>query len=251
MRLAPAFFVTLLGIGMGLAAAAEPDWRVEVHSRFVRSAAPVPATAAAPLSVALTFDACGGGFDADLVQTLVRLRVPATIFVTRKWLARNPAGAAALLAHPELFEIENHGAAHLPAVLGSERKVYGLAGARDVAQLEDEISGGGRAIAALTGRAPHYFRGATAVYDEAGIAAARRLGYEIAGFSLNADLGATLPREVIVERLRRVRDGDVVIAHMNRPQGATARALAAALPELQARGVEFVTLAAGRLERVR
>jgi len=84
--------------------------------------------------VALTLDACGGAYDADLIATLVRLQVPATIFVTRRWLDANPAALRELLAHPTLFEMENHGSAHVPAVVGGS--VYGMPGARDAAGVE-------------------------------------------------------------------------------------------------------------------
>jgi peptidoglycan/xylan/chitin deacetylase (PgdA/CDA1 family) len=226
----------LVGALAAVPAAAVPDWAVEPHGRLAAT------DAAAAEGVALTLDACGGGYDAELIDSLVALRVPATIFVTRKWLQRNPRGAAELLAHPDLFDLEDHGAAHVPAVLGAGRRVYGLAGAADRAQLQREVVGGAQAIQALTGRSPRWFRGATAVYDRESMQAIHALGYRIAGFSVNADAGATLPRAAIEARLRAVRPGDVVIAHMNKPAGATAEAFAAVLPRLQARGLRFVRL---------
>jgi peptidoglycan/xylan/chitin deacetylase (PgdA/CDA1 family) len=223
-------------------ALAMPSWGVEVRDHL----------AAAPAShektVALTLDACGGAYDAELIATLVRLRIPATLFVTKKWIDRNPAGTAELLAHPELFDLQDHGTSHVPAVIGAGRRVYGIAGAPDVQHLEAEVSGAAQAIQALTGRAPIYFRGATAIYDQQSIRTIQAMGYQIAGFSVNADAGATLPRAAIIARMRSVRPGDVVIAHMNKPAGATARAFAAVLPELQARGYFFVTLATARLQ---
>jgi peptidoglycan/xylan/chitin deacetylase (PgdA/CDA1 family) len=199
-------------------------------------------------TVALTLDACGGGFDAALIDTLVERRIPATLFVTKKWIDRNPVGVARLLAHPELFELEDHGTAHLPAVLGTQRRVYGLAGVADVDRLRTEVAGAAETIAALTGRAPRYYRGATAMYDPPSLAVIRGMGYQVAGFSLNADAGATLSQAAIVARLRAVQPGDVIIAHMNKPAGATAEAMAVVLPELQARGWRFVTLSQSRLE---
>lgn len=234
-------FVLLL-LALTVDARAVPRWGVELHERLAPAAAP---------AVALTLDACGGEFDADLVATLVRLRVPATVFVTKKWLDRNPQGVAVLLAHPDLFELEDHGTAHVPAFVGSSRRVYGLSGQPDLAHLQAEVTGAAQAIQALSGHAPRFFRGATAVYDAQGLQAVRGLGYEVAGFSLNADQGATLPRRAIEERLRRAAPGDVIIAHMNRPRGDTAEALAAVLPELQARGLRFVTLAQARLSETR
>lgn len=239
--LAPIVLSTLIGLLPG-AASALPRWGVELHDRLLQTA-----DEKTP-KVALTLDACSGAFDADLIATLVLLRIPATVFVTKKWLDRNPAGTAALLAHPELFELQDHGSAHVPAVIGAGRRVYGIAGEPDVAHLEAEVSGGAQAIQALTGRAPTYYRGATAVYDAQAMRTIQAMGYRIAGFSLNADAGATLPQAAIVSRLRAVRPGDVVIAHLNKPRGATAEALAAVLPELQARGYRFVTLSQARLQ---
>ena len=203
-----------------------------------------------PTEVAITLDACGGAFDGDLIETLIRLRVPATIFVTKKWLDHNPTGTAVLLAHPDLFELEDHGTAHVPAVIGRERRVYGIAAAPDVAHLMAEVSGAAQAIRSLTGRAPLFFRGATAIYDAQSLQVIRSMGYQVAGFSVNANAGATLPQDEITARLRAVRPGDIVIAHMNKPAGATAEAFAATLPLLLARGYRFVTLSGTQLHPV-
>ena len=221
------------------AGAAQP--LVELHHRLA------PADAVSVKNVALTLDACGGGFDADLIALLVSHRVPATIFVTRKWLDRNPVGAAELLVHSDLFELEDHGRAHVPATLGTSRRVYGMAGSPDVAHLQSEVALGAEAITRLTGRAPRYYRGATAMYDGAAIKTIQAMGYTIAGFSVNADAGATLSQAGVAARLRGVQAGDIVIAHMNKPAGSTAEGFAVALPELLARGFRFVKLGDARL----
>jgi hypothetical protein len=44
-----------------------------------------------------------------------------------------------LKAHPELFDIEDHGANHMPAVIGLGRRVYGISGEPDIAHLEREV----------------------------------------------------------------------------------------------------------------
>lgn len=230
----------LFALAASHATAAPP---VEVHDRLA------PATTGAEQNVALTLDACGGAYDRDLIALLVARRIPASIFVTKKWLDANPIGRAELVAHPELFELEDHGAAHRPAIVGADRRVYGIPGEPDLAHVKAEVAGGAAAITALTDRAPHYFRGATALYDTVAIEAIEAMGYQIAGFSVNADAGASLSHGAIVARLRSVRAGDVVIAHMNRPNGATAEAFAQALPELQARGIRFVRLSEAKLRR--
>jgi peptidoglycan/xylan/chitin deacetylase (PgdA/CDA1 family) len=192
--------------------------------------------------VALTLDACGGSFDADLVNFLVAHRIPATIFATRKWIDRNASGLAQLVAHPDLFEIEDHGANHVPAVVGNGRRVYGIAGNPDLEHLTREVVDGAAAVARASGREPRWYRGATAEYDPVAIEAIRLLGYRIAGFSVNADAGATLSRKQIIARLAAVRNGDIIIAHMNKPASDTAEGLSEGLEKLQARGFRFVRL---------
>jgi peptidoglycan/xylan/chitin deacetylase (PgdA/CDA1 family) len=194
---------------------------------------------------AITLDACGGAFDVQLINLLVAQRVPASIFVTKKWLDHNRAGTTALLAHPELFDLQDHGTAHVPAVIG--RRVYGIAGEPDMAHVRSEVTGAAQTITALTGHAPHFYRGATAVYDVDAMRAIESMGYAIAGFSVNADAGATLSQSAITERLRSVKNGDVIIAHMNKPAGATFEAFAVALPKLLARGFKFVKLSDAEL----
>lgn len=191
---------------------------------------------------ALTLDACGGGFDEGLIRFLIERRIPATIFATKRWIDRNPRGVALLTAHPGLFQIEDHGANHVPAVIGAGRRVYGILGEPDVAHLEREIIDGARAIERVNGSAPRWYRGATARYDAAAVDVIKSLGYRIAGFSVNADAGATLQRDAIVARLKLARSGEIIIAHMNKPASDTAEGLAEGLAWMVAQGFRFVTL---------
>jgi len=208
---------------------------VEVHQLL---ALPQPETKIA----ALTLDACGGGYDARLIRFLVAERIPATVFATRKWIERNANGVTNLRSHPELFDIEDHGANHVPAVIGVGRRVYGIAGNPDVVHLESEVRDGAAAVEAVTGDAPRWYRGATAEYDPEALQVIMAMGYKVAGFSINADAGATLTRETIAARLNAVRPGDIIIAHMNKPGSDTAEGLASGLKSLLARGFRFVTL---------
>ncbi len=192
--------------------------------------------------VALTLDACSGVMDDDLVQFLIRNRIPATLFATKKWLDRNAKGTALLKSHLDLFDIEDHGENHIPAVIGAGRKVYGIPGEPDMLHLRKEVLEGAKAIEVATGVPPHWYRGATAEYDQAAADEIRRMGYKIAGFSVNADAGATLKKAQIVDRLHHVRGGDVIIAHMNKPTSDTAEGLAVGLLDILRRGLVFVRL---------
>lgn len=231
------YAMPLLGLALSVASlqAREPSPTIEIHDRLV-------STGPSQRQIALTLDACTGRFDRDLIQFLIRNRIPATLFATKTWLDHNPAGVALIKAHLDLFEVEDHGENHIPAVIGAGRKVYGIPAQPDVVHLRREVSEGARAIEALTGIAPHWYRGATALYDAQAIGEIGRMGYRIAGFSVNADAGATLRKGAIIERLTHVKPGDVIIAHMNRPASDSAEGLAVGLKALLAQGFVFVRL---------
>lgn len=192
--------------------------------------------------VALTLDACGGSFDADIIQYLTAQKIPATIFVTQRWLNKNPIAFAELKSRSDLFDIEDHGARHVPAVVGPGRQVYGIAGSPDMEHLKQEVAGGADAIEKLGGAKPRWYRGATAEYDRDAIDTIKSMGYKIAGFSVNADAGATLSRSSIVKRLKAVKNGDIIIAHMNKPRSDSAEGLSDGLSWLTARGFRFIKL---------
>ncbi len=81
--------------------------------------------AGAPRTVALTLDACGGAADMRIIETLLDLSIPATIFLTELWLRGNAPAVALLRSRGDQFSLQNHGERHLPPVLGN-RRVYGL-----------------------------------------------------------------------------------------------------------------------------
>lgn len=223
----------LLALCCGLAGAAERP--VEIHDR-------IAGTAAGGKRLALTLDACSGKFDDDLIEFLIRNQIPATLFATRKWLLVNPQGVAIIRAHLDLFDVEDHGENHIPAVIGAGKKVYGIPGEPDVLHLRREVSEGARAITEMIGVPPHWYRGATAEYDAQAVTEIEKMGYGIAGFSVNADAGATLGRLAIAQRLEHVKDGDIIIAHMNKPASDSAEGLSVGLLQLLRQGYRFVRL---------
>ncbi len=208
---------------------------VEIHDRLVASDGASP-------RIALTLDACSGKFDDDLITFLITNHIPATIFATKKWLLQNPTGVAIIKAHLDLFDVENHGEKHIPAVIGKGKTVYGIPGEPDILHLRREVSEGARAITEIIGVAPRWYRGATAEYDAPAVDEIGKMGYRIAGFSINADSGASLGRKAIVKRLKNVKSGDVIIAHMNKPASDSAEGLSIGLLELLREKYVFVRL---------
>jgi peptidoglycan/xylan/chitin deacetylase (PgdA/CDA1 family) len=193
------------------------------------------------LVVAVTLDACPGDFDARIATALVESGIPATIFATDLWLRRNPAGLALLLAHRDLFGIENHGELHVPPVLG-RGTIYGIPVAGDLATVRREVTAGAVAIDAVTGVAPRWYRAATGYYSPAAMPEIERLGFGIAGYSLNADAGASLPARSVAARIARASSGEVIVAHVNQPYRPSGLGVIAGVRELQRRGASFVRL---------
>ncbi len=220
------------------------EWGLDVtgvHTQLVDAGAPSAPT------LALTFDACGGpggsGVDEVLVNFLESEQVPATLFLNRRWIETNPQVADRLVASP-LFEIGNHGTRHLPlSVTG--RSAYGIAGTVDALAATEEVWVNHEVLTDLLGRSPLWFRSGTAHYDEVATAIAVQLGEQPVGFTTNGDLGATASARQVTSEVLSAPAGGIVLAHMNQPAGDTALGIAAAVTELRAGGVQFVTLSGG------
>ncbi len=191
--------------------------------------------------VALTFDACPGAFDMRIASVLVDERIPATIFLTAVWMRRNPEGLKLLLAHPDLFSLQNHGERHIPPVLG-DRSVFGIKAAGDLATIRTEVSNGARAIEGASGIAPRWYRAATGFYSPNVIPEIEAMGCAIGGYSFSADAGASLPAARVAARMAAARNGDVVVAHINQPLRPSGAGVAAGLHELQRQDATFVRL---------
>lgn len=201
------------------------------------------ARAAAPgtLRVALTFDACMGQADSRVLSLLVEQKIPSTVFVTARWLRNNPDAISVFLAHPDLFEVENHGENHIPAV-DQPIRIYGIAAAGSSLAVEREVAAGAAAVQAAGFSRPSWFRGATAKYDETAIHQIRQMGFKVAGYSLNGDGGSLLGAAVAEKKIAGARDGDVIIAHINQPTHEAGAGVARGIMALRARGAQFVRL---------
>jgi peptidoglycan/xylan/chitin deacetylase (PgdA/CDA1 family) len=194
--------------------------------------------------IALTFDACGGprgnGYDAKLIEYLKHEKIPATLFLSGKWIDANPEIFGELAKEP-LFEIENHGLNHNPCSANG-RSAYGIAGTKSVGEVFDEIEENAVKIQALTGRKPKYYRPGTAHSDEICVEIANTLGYEVVNFSVRGDAGATYSGKQVKHALLNASPSSIVLMHMNRPEGDTAEGMMEAIPELRRRGFGFIKL---------
>lgn len=205
--------------------------------------------------IALTFDACGGSarssqYDAELIEFLTANRIPATLFINARWIDSNPEVFMKLARNP-LFEIANHGTAHKPLSVEG-KSVYGILGTASTEEVVAEIQGNNQKIQMLTGKRPNFFRAGTAYYDEQAVAIARSLKMEIGGFSILADAGATFSAPKVAVQLMSAKSGDIVIAHMNHPEGGTREGVIEGVNALLKEGYTFIRLsdAIDNLQRI-
>lgn len=196
--------------------------------------------------IAFTFDACGGpkrsGYDQELIAYMQKEKIPATLFVTGKWIDAN-FNTFISLSRDTLFEIENHGLNHKPCSLDGESE-YGVHGTTSATQAFDEIEANARKIEAITHRLPSFYRSATAFIDEACVRMAEKIGIQPVSFQvLSGDAVPFTPAKIIESSvLDNIHPGAIVIMHFNHPEWNTCEALQQIIPKLRTEGYHFVKL---------
>ena len=196
--------------------------------------------------VALTLDACGGygsnGYNSALIELLRKEKIPATLFVSGKWINAN-AKTFEKLAADTLFEIDNHGDKHkICTITGAT--VYDIVGTKNVSEVIDEIEINAQRILQLTGRRPYFFRSATAFIDEASVNIASDLDMQVVSYSVLSGDGVPAVSDTIIYQniVRNTREGSIIIMHFNHPQWNEKEGLKKAIPILRKKGFSFVKL---------
>lgn len=196
--------------------------------------------------VAFTFDACGGRngnrYDKELIDYLRNEKIPATLFVSGKWID-SQFSCFLDLSRDSLFEIENHGLNHRPCSVKGD-SIYGIHGTANIEEAFDEVEANARKIEAITKHYPHFYRSATAYIDEAGAAMASRLGITVISYQVLSGDAVPFTSETIIKEnvLKNVRPGAIVIMHFNHPEWNTKKAMEKIVPELRKMGYSFVRL---------
>ncbi|MBS1508449.1 MAG: polysaccharide deacetylase family protein [Bacteroidetes bacterium] len=196
--------------------------------------------------VALTFDACGGptgsGYDKELIDYLKHEKIPATLFISGRWIEKNPLIFKQLCDEP-LFEIENHGLTHRPLTVAGEA-MYKITGTKDGSQAYDEIELNARQIQFYSHRKPKYFRPGTATADEGAMAIANALGVSVVGFSVLSNDALVLASKELIKTsvLNKVCPGAIIIMHMNHPERNSFEALQEIISILKSQGFQFTTI---------
>ena len=158
--------------------------------------------------VALTFDLCpvrkGSGYDPALIDYLIEQKIPATFFMSGKWMARHDQEVRALLQIP-FFEVGTHGNvhAHLPFHSAEEQK--------------QEIIGPVRLLKDKYGHDATLFRPPYGEFNDDTVNVARALGLQFILWDVvSGDPDPTLTANQIEDRLKHlVRKGSVIVMHAN------------------------------------
>ena len=159
-------------------------------------------------AVALTFDMCpvreGIGYDEPLVRTLIEKKIPATFFLSGRWMAKHDAEVRSLLAVP-FFEVGTHGQvhAHLPEL--------------DEEQQRREIMQPVTLLRSKYGHHTALFRPPYGEYNEATVHLAEVLGLRFILWNVvSGDPDPHLSEAEIFNTVkRRARSGSIVVMHAN------------------------------------
>ncbi|HEX2055743.1 MAG TPA: polysaccharide deacetylase family protein [Nitrospiraceae bacterium] len=159
-------------------------------------------------AVALTYDLCPvrtpPGLDAELIEFLATREIPATFFMSGKWMTRHDAAVKQLLAVPS-FEVGTHGYvhAHLP-----------------VHDIEFQMREIAEPVALLKSRYGHdakLFRPPYGEFNDATLEAVKSLGLRFIMWSIESgDPDPTLSADAILARIKkRLKPGSIIVLHAN------------------------------------
>jgi peptidoglycan/xylan/chitin deacetylase (PgdA/CDA1 family) len=159
-------------------------------------------------NIALTFDLCpvrkGSGYDKALVDYLIDHEIPATFFMSGRWITRHDPEVTQLLGHA-LFEIGTHGEvhAHLPMHNADEQR--------------REILGPVKLLSEHYSRDTKLFRPPYGEYDSTTVDIVKHLHLKFIQWNIESgDPDPTLPADQIVARIaKRVKPGSIIVLHAN------------------------------------
>jgi peptidoglycan-N-acetylglucosamine deacetylase len=176
--------------------------------------------------------------NAAVVDVLQARRVPATFFLSGKWVQRYPDLTHRIAADPS-FELASHSYAHL----GFTAHCYTL-GALAPAAMAADVDRSFAVLAPFGGHQTRYFRFPGGCYDAAALRAvaparATVVQYDdVGGDPFSGDAAAIAARV-----MRQAHDGAIVVLHITKANAPrTADALPAVIDGLRARGYALVTL---------
>jgi peptidoglycan/xylan/chitin deacetylase (PgdA/CDA1 family) len=185
--------------------------------------------------IALTFDACPTGtpdeYDEKVIEILLREKVPATLFLSGRWVEKNVEKAKFLASRPQ-FEIANHSFYHPHMMEKTDERI------------KRELMRTQAILEKITGKRPRYFRPPYGEVDER----IAKLAAEAGLVTIQYDLASGDPDPNLSEKgiirvvLRDAQGGSIIVFHMNRKGIYTAEVLPEIIQGLRQKGFTFVTV---------
>ena len=186
--------------------------------------------------IALTFDLCQdpqypAGYDAAVVDVLMRYGVPATFFMGGDWMRTHPEETKALASNP-IFELGNHSWSHPNFETLSDEEM-----AQEIEMTEELLF-------QLTGRHSRLFRLPAGTYNDLSLQVIAEHGlHAIQWDSISGDPDPAFDSATILAEIQRTaRKGSIVIMHANGRGWHTAEALPSIIEYLQNKGLTLVTV---------
>jgi peptidoglycan/xylan/chitin deacetylase (PgdA/CDA1 family) len=182
--------------------------------------------------IALTFDACPssahGGFDKRIVQILVDSGVPATFFLSGKWIIRHKNDVKKLALIPG-FELGNHSYSHPHCTTISDDSIR-----QELERTESLLKN-------IAGTSSKLFRPPYAETDQRVDSIAQKIGLTTVMYDLaSGDPDSTLSRAHLINYVATsARNGSIIVMHVNGRGWHTTEALPMIIQALRAKGFIF------------
>ena len=187
------------------------------------------------VSIAITFDACatstkGFGFDRAIFETLKREQVPATIFVSGRWVEQH-ADAMTDLAQSPLIEFGDHSYdhPHMRSLLPEQM-------AREIDTTEATLARYGKRGVAFRPPYGEWSQGVLQVLREKQLPVVL---WDVVSGEPSDQISAN---GIVRNVLTRTRAGSIIVFHINGRGWRTADALPMVIAQLRGRGFRFVPL---------
>jgi peptidoglycan/xylan/chitin deacetylase (PgdA/CDA1 family) len=215
------------------------------------SPAAVPTTSPTPVSakpvaiagvttkepvIALTFDACAtrkqaNGFDRPVFDILARDKIPATLYLSGRWVETHPR-AAKLIAAADFIELGNHTYSHPRlTLLRQERMHFQIARTNEI-------------IRQKMGRPALTMRPPAGAWDATVLKAATEEHVPLVLWTIvSGDVGGHVPVARMVRTvLEQAKPGAIIIFHINKRAPFTKTALPDIVTGLRKKGFRFITV---------
>ena len=187
-------------------------------------------------ALALTFDACAtrkqaNGFDRPIFDILARDKIPATLYLSGRWVETHPR-ASKLIAAADFIELGNHTYSHPRLTLMRQERMH------------FQIARTNEIIRQRFGRPALTMRPPAGAWDATVLKTATEEHVPLVLWTIvSGDVGGHVPAARITRTvLEQAKPGAIIIFHINKRAPFTKKALPDIIAGLREKGFRFVTV---------